>query len=108
MIVQIPIASILGVALMMEKYYPEHTSVAIEMTANFTKVMKLWFLLLKISARQVGVVAKECFLSWYEYASEHGFITTGMELASTCCTLGWLGVSRLYSGAMDYVQISSS
>jgi hypothetical protein len=65
---------------------------------------KLWFLLLKISARQVSVVAKECFKSWYEYASTHGFMATGYELASTGCSLGFLGVSYLYQAAISLTK----
>ncbi|DAZ97526.1 TPA: hypothetical protein N0F65_003012 [Lagenidium giganteum] len=92
----IPMASIVGLALVVEKYYPEHASLTMEMLSNFVQMMKLWLLLIKISARQFGIVAKQCFASWYEYASTNGFIATGKELASTCCNLGWLGASRMY------------
>ncbi|EGZ20896.1 hypothetical protein PHYSODRAFT_490376 [Phytophthora sojae] len=92
----IPVASMVALALMIEKYYPEHAKLTLELCSNFIQMSKLWFLLLKISARQVSVVAKECFKSWYEYASTNGFMATGMELASTGCSLGFLGVSYLY------------
>ncbi|RLN98986.1 hypothetical protein BBJ28_00000968 [Nothophytophthora sp. Chile5] len=71
----IPVASLVGLALMLEKYYPEHATLTLELCSNFIQVTydcdiilsyymsKLWFLLLKISARQVGVVARECFNS---------------------------------------------
>lgn len=65
---------------------------------------KLWFLLLKISARQLSVVARDCFRSWYEYASAHGFVSTGVELASAGCSLGWLGVTYLYHAAGSYMK----
>lgn len=66
------------------------------------QMSKLWFLLLKISARQLSVVALDCFRSWYEYASAHGFVSTGLELASAGCSLGWLGASYLYQAAASY------
>lgn len=100
----IPVASLVALALMMEKYYPEHATLTLELCSNFIQMSKLWFLLLKISARQVGVVAKECFNSWYEYASANGFMATGVELASTGCNLGLLGISYLYKSVMHYSQ----
>uniref|UniRef100_K3WL01 Uncharacterized protein n=1 Tax=Globisporangium ultimum (strain ATCC 200006 / CBS 805.95 / DAOM BR144) TaxID=431595 RepID=K3WL01_GLOUD len=84
----IPVASVVGLGLMMEKYYPEHTSLTVEMFSNFMQMTKLSILLMKISARQMGVVARECFRSWYEYASANGFLATGMELASTSYSVG--------------------
>ncbi|KAJ0395618.1 hypothetical protein P43SY_006325 [Pythium insidiosum] len=119
----VPMASVVGLALAMEKYYPEHTTLTLEMMANFMQVgasagtvpglcaladwervqmMKLWLLLLKISARQLGHVAKQCLASWHEHAAKHGYVATGMELASTGCSLGWLCVTRLYSATMAY------
>lgn len=62
---------------------------------------------MKISARQMGVVARECFKSWYEYASAHGFVATGMELASTSYSVGCLCVSRVYHSAMSYTQAAT-
>lgn len=35
---QIPVASVVGLGLMMEKYYPEHTSLTVEMFSNFMQV----------------------------------------------------------------------
>ncbi|KAJ0398421.1 hypothetical protein ATCC90586_003563 [Pythium insidiosum] len=98
----VPMASVVGLALAMEKYYPEHTTLTLEMMANFMQMMKLWLLLLKISARQLGHVAKQCLASWHEHAAKHGYVATGMELASTGCSLGWLCVTRLYSATMAY------
>jgi hypothetical protein len=44
--VQIPIASMVGLALVLEKYYPEHTSLTLEMFGNFVQVhlvcLALW------------------------------------------------------------------
>lgn len=65
---------------------------------------KLWFLLLKIGARQVSVVARECIRSWYEYASMNGFMATGLELASTGCSLGYFGASYLYQRTVCLIQ----
>lgn len=65
---------------------------------------KLWFLLLKIGARQLAVVARDCFQSWYAYASANGFVATGVELASAGCSLGALGVAFLYRTAATYAQ----
>ncbi|KAE8989571.1 hypothetical protein PR001_g20863 [Phytophthora rubi] len=96
----IPVASLVALALTIEKYYPEHAKLTLELCSNFIQMSKLWFLLLKISARQVSVVAKECFTSWYEYAYTNGFMATGMELASTGCSLGFLGISYLYQMAV--------
>eukprot|EP00644_Phytophthora_capsici_P007255 jgi/Phyca11/506832/fgenesh2_kg.PHYCAscaffold_22_\ len=96
----IPVASMVALALMIEKYYPEHAKLTLELCSNFIQMSKLWFLLLKISARQVSVVAKECFNSWYDYASKNGFMATGLELASTGCSLGFLGVTYLYQMAL--------
>ncbi|OWY98846.1 hypothetical protein PHMEG_00030276 [Phytophthora megakarya] len=95
----IPVASMVALALMIEKYYPEHAKLTLELCSNFIQMSKLWFLLLKISARQVSVVAIECFKSWYEYASTNGFMATGWELASTGCSIGYLGMSYLYQMA---------
>lgn len=103
---QVPVASIVGVALLIESYYPEHASVTVEMCANFVQMTRLWLLLLKISARQLGVVARECFKSWLEYASTHGFVATGMELASTSLSVGSLCVSRVYHTAVSYARTS--
>ncbi|KAG6617881.1 ATP-dependent RNA helicase dbp5 [Phytophthora cinnamomi] len=100
----IPVASMVALALMVEKYYPEHAKLTLELCSNFIQMSKLWFLLLKISARQVSVVAKECFESWYEHASTNGFMATGMELASTGCSLGCLGVSYLYQMAVGFTK----
>ncbi|KAL4108543.1 hypothetical protein PRIC1_000258 [Phytophthora ramorum] len=100
----IPVASLVALALMIEKYYPEHAKLTLELCSNFIQMSKLWFLLLKISARQVSVVAKECFKSWYEYASKNGFMATGLELASTGCSLGFLGVSYLYQTAIGLTK----
>ncbi|RLN97199.1 hypothetical protein BBJ28_00004577 [Nothophytophthora sp. Chile5] len=100
----IPVASLVGLALMLEKYYPEHATLTLELCSNFIQMSKLWFLLLKISARQVGVVARECFVSWYEYASTNGFVATGLELTSAGCGLGFLGVSYLYNTFMHYTK----
>ncbi|GLE04243.1 hypothetical protein PINS_up013154 [Pythium insidiosum] len=102
----VPMASVVGLALAMEKYYPEHTTLTLEMMSNFMQMMKLWLLLLKISARQLGHVAKQCLASWHEHAAKHGYVATGMELASTGCSLGWLCVSRLYSATMAYAARS--
>ncbi|KAG7392910.1 hypothetical protein PHYBOEH_006229 [Phytophthora boehmeriae] len=100
----IPVASLVAFALMIEKYYPEHAKLTLELCSNFIQMSKLWFLLLKISARQVGVVARECFNSWYEYASTNGFVATGMELATAGCSLGYLGISYLYQTAIHYTK----
>ncbi|RLN48286.1 hypothetical protein BBJ29_001544 [Phytophthora kernoviae] len=105
----IPVASLVAFALIIEKYYPEHATLTLELCSNFIQttclqMSKLWFLLLKISARQVGVVARECFNSWYEYASTNGFIATGMELATAGCSLGFLGISYLYQTAIHYTK----
>ncbi|KAG7393352.1 hypothetical protein PHYPSEUDO_009556 [Phytophthora pseudosyringae] len=100
----IPVASMVALALMIEKYYPEHAKLTLELCSNFIQMSKLWFLLLKISARQVSVVAKECFTSWYEYASTNGFMATGLELASTGCSLGFLGISYLYQTAIGFTK----
>lgn len=64
---------------------------------------KLWFLLLKIGARQLAVVARDCFVSWHEYASKHGYMATGLELASTGCSLSFLAVKYLYEAATSYL-----
>lgn len=100
----IPVASMVALALMIEKYYPEHAKLTMELCSNFIQMSKLWFLLLKISARQISVVAKECFKSWYEYASTNGFVATGFELASTGCSVGFLGVSYLYQMAFGFTK----
>ncbi|POM65394.1 Hypothetical protein PHPALM_18896 [Phytophthora palmivora] len=100
----IPVASMLALALMIEKYYPEHAKLTLELCSNFIQMSKLWFLLLKISARQVSVVAVESFKSWYEYASTNGFMATGLELASTGCSLGFLGASYLYQVAVGFTK----
>ncbi|TDH74361.1 uncharacterized protein CCR75_009440 [Bremia lactucae] len=97
----IPLASLVALALLIEKYYPEHAKLTVELCSNFIQMSKLWFLLLKISARQVSVVTKECFKSWYEYASTHGFIATGFEMASTGCSIGYFGLSYLYQAALN-------
>ncbi|ETP54208.1 hypothetical protein F442_00980 [Phytophthora nicotianae P10297] len=101
---QIPVASMVALALMIEKHYPEHAKLTLELCSNFVQMSKLWFLLLKISARQVSVVAMECFQSWYEYASTNGFMATGFELASTGCSIGFLGVSYLYQMALGFTK----
>ncbi|KAL3668454.1 hypothetical protein V7S43_006537 [Phytophthora oleae] len=98
----IPVASMVALALMIEKYYPEHAKLTLELCSNFIQMSKLWFLLLKISARQVSVVATECFKSWYDYASTNGFMATGLELALTGCSLGFLGVTYLYQMAIGF------
>ncbi|POM73173.1 LOW QUALITY PROTEIN: Hypothetical protein PHPALM_10002 [Phytophthora palmivora] len=118
-LVFISVASMLALALMIEKYYPEHAKLTLELCSNFiqykvhvvlvltstiTQMSKLWFLLLKISARQVSVVAVESFKSWYEYASTNGFMATGLELASTGCSLGFLGASYLYQVAIGFTK----
>ncbi|ETP26185.1 hypothetical protein F441_01005 [Phytophthora nicotianae CJ01A1] len=100
----IPVASMVALALMIEKHYPEHAKLTLELCSNFVQMSKLWFLLLKISARQVSVVAMECFQSWYEYASTNGFMATGFELASTGCSIGFLGVSYLYQMALGFTK----
>ncbi|KAG3090528.1 hypothetical protein PI124_g7459 [Phytophthora idaei] len=100
----IPVASMVALALMIEKYYPEHAKLTLELCSNFIQMSKLWFLLLKISARQISVVAKECFQSWYEYASTNGFMATGFELVSTGCSIGFLGVSYLYQMALGFTK----
>ncbi|CAH0483062.1 unnamed protein product [Peronospora belbahrii] len=100
----IPVASLVALALMIENYYPEHAKLVLELCSHFIQMSKLWFLLLKISARQVSVVAKECFTSWYEYASMNGFMATGLELASTGCSLGYFGVSYLYQMISRYTK----
>ncbi|CAI5733175.1 unnamed protein product [Peronospora destructor] len=100
----IPVASVVALALMIEKYYPEHAKLVLELCSNFIQMSKLWFLLLKIGARQVRVVAKECFNSWYEYALVNGFVATGLELASTGCSLGYLGVSYLCQMTIGFTK----
>ncbi|RMX64879.1 hypothetical protein DD238_004438 [Peronospora effusa] len=100
----IPVASVVALALMIEKYYPEHAKLVLELCSNFIQMSKLWFLLLKIGARQVSFVAKECFNSWYEYALVNGFVATGLELTSTGCSLGYLGVSYLYQMTIRFTK----
>lgn len=89
---------------MVETYYPEHASLTVEMFGNFMQMTKLWILLVKISARQLGVVARECFKSWLEYASTHGFVATGKELAAASISVGSLCVSRVYHSAVSYAH----
>ncbi|CEG35101.1 uncharacterized protein PHALS_13864 [Plasmopara halstedii] len=100
----IPVASVIALALLIEKYYPEHTRLTLELCYNFLHMSKLWFLLLKIGGRQVSVIAKESFKSWYKHASEHGFVATGFELASTGCSIGYLGLSYLYQIMLGFTK----
>ena len=65
---------------------------------------KLWWLLLKVAARQVGVVATECFTSWHEYASANGYMATGLEMVSTGCNLGYMGASYLYRMTVGFTK----
>ncbi|KAE8995939.1 hypothetical protein PF005_g17303 [Phytophthora fragariae] len=57
----IPVASLVALALTIEKYYPEHAKLTLELCSNFIQMSKLWFLLLKISARQGAVSASWVF-----------------------------------------------
>ncbi|KAI9906056.1 hypothetical protein PsorP6_013844 [Peronosclerospora sorghi] len=100
----IPVASLVALALVIEKYYPEQARLTLELCSNFIQMSKLWFLLLKVFARQVSVVVKECFSTWYEYASTNGFMATGLEMASTGCSLGFLGMSYLFQMAVNVAK----
>jgi hypothetical protein len=65
---------------------------------------KLWVLLVKISARQLMSVAKQCLISWHDHATQHGYVATGKELVTTGCSLSWLCASYLYNGVVSYAR----
>nr|CCA14054.1 conserved hypothetical protein [Albugo laibachii Nc14] len=100
----IPIASLAGLAVALEAYYPELAAVVMELYSNSVQMMKLCILFLRISARQLGVVAKECYSSLYNHISDNGIVATGFELVSTCGQLGWMSISYLCQSASQRVR----
>jgi hypothetical protein len=70
------------------------------------QMAKLWLLLLKISARQLGSVAKQCLNSWHDHAIQHGYVAAGVEAVSTGCSLGWLCASYVGSKMLKSIQPS--
>ncbi|TMW57271.1 hypothetical protein Poli38472_003196 [Pythium oligandrum] len=104
----VPMASVVGLALVLEKFFPERAFMIAELCSNAAQMMKLWFLLLKITSRQLGMVAKKCLISWHDHASHYGYVATGMEIASTGWSLGCLGASWFWQSAMRYINLGPS